>query len=724
MSDARVLVVDDNKDMANGIAMVLGEAKLETQVTYSAKSALSLMEAREFELVLSDIRMPAMSGLEFLKRVRSRWPSTRVVLLTAYGSIDSAIDAMKSGASDYLTKPFDNDALVEVVRRALAGGGPAASEGFDTAAVVGDVAAAISAEDVLPGLRNALRVLLQATGADDGEIFLCEPEGQDALLCAWTGPDGEALAGRTRFAMGVGYPGIVAATGKPLCTQGGLADDPRYLRRAVTDAGMRSMVAVPLPDARGTLGSIHLMSRSDDFPVERVLELLERAAVPISNVVRAGLASLRQSVDAICGNLDESSGQPLRVLLESMRQIAGARYGTLALVDPRTGCPDRVVSSGPSSLVCGLAEGGSWAKCPSAWAAHGFVADPGRRQWPELCRRELPRRAVSPCCLPLVAGGRLYGLVVLDSGREGTDDAGGRLIQLLTMAHQVAIRLQARRAGLTVLEPAGDGQPSGSEGPTVPELELRCLGPFAALQRGRPISADAFTRSKALVLLKLLALKAGAPVNREVLIEQLWPEVDPQQGANRLHGIVHDLRSVIEPHRKEREWVYIRNRGDLYYLDMEAPIVLDLARFRLLVAHGLRAGAEQDAEAIAWLEQAVELYRGDLFEDDPFAEWCEAEREEFKDSQVQALERLAQLYVKEGSKEKALTCLRRASRTSPFRDDLLQTQMELLSGLGRSHEALAIYEDYRRLLKKDLDVEPSPELQTLSRRLMALTKSA
>ncbi|MBI4509919.1 MAG: response regulator [Deltaproteobacteria bacterium] len=718
MTRSSVLVVDDNCDMANGIAMLLGEAELETQVAYSAECALDLMQAREFELVLSDIRMFNMSGLDLLKNIRSRWPLTKVVLLTAYGTIDSAIDAMKSGACDYLTKPFDNDTLVEVVQRAIAYG--VASGGLATAAVVGDVAAATSADDLLPGLRNAMGVLLEATGADNGEIFLCEPEGQDPLLSVWAGPDGDAISCRTRFAMGVGYPGIVVATGKPLCTKGGLAHDSRYLRRPVVEAGIRSLVAVPLPDARGALGSIHLMSRRDDFPVERVLDLLERVAVPVSNSVRAGLGALRQLVDGVSSSLDDATGESLRVLLESMRRIAGARYGTLALVDSRTGCPDRVVSTGPASMVCGHAEAGSWTKCPSVFAAHGFIAEPGRRQWPEPCRRGLPRRAASPCCLPLVADGRIYGMVALDFGREGTDHATGLLVPLLTMAHQVAIRLKAHREGLAV-EKGHEGGAAGVTARKAPELELRCLGPFEAYQRGQPISAESFTRSKALVLLKLLALKAGAPVNREVLIECLWPDVEPQVGANRLHGVVHDLRSVIEPHRTEREWRYVRNRGDLYYLDVAAPIELDLTRFRLLLAQGLRAGAEHEADAIASLEQAVLLYRGDLFEDDPFAEWCEAERAELKECHVNALERLAKLHANQGSKEKALNWIRRASRSSPYRDDLILAEMELLAELSRPNEALAVYDDYVRSLADSLGVSPSEDVQAFQRRLLGLT---
>lgn len=722
MSGTRVLVVDDNRDMVDGIAMLLGELSMDVQVAYSAEQALTLMEASEFGLVLSDIKMPGMSGLDLLRDVRARWPLTKVVLLTAHGTVDSAVDAMRTGACDYLTKPFDNDELLRVVSRAVAAG--VASGGFDVATVVGEVAAAVTADDLLPGLKAVLGVLLNATGADDGEIFLCEPDGKDPLLCVWAGPHGAALAERPRFAVNVGYPGIVAATGRPLAMKGGLAEDPRYLRRAVTDAGIRSLAAAPLPDTHGVLGSIHLMSRRDDFPVEHVLDLLERAAVPLSTAIRAGLAALRQSVDVMCGaNEVASVEQPLRVLLESMRRFAGAHQGTLAVVDPDTGIPTAVVSTGSVSLMCRQAEQGAWTTCPSVVAAHGFVGDPGRRGWPECCRRGLPSRAASPCCLPMIASGRLYGIAVLDFGRAGTEHATGRLVPLLTMAQQAAIRLKAQSSGF-VLDERQSGDAAEISAVAQPELELRCLGPFTVCQRGQAISAEAFTRSKAIALLKLLALRAGAPLSRDVLIEHLWPDVDPHQGANRLHGVVHALRSVIEPYRAERQWLYVKNRGEVYYLDLSTPLSIDLVRYRRLLNQGLRARREDGAQAIARLEEAVALYAGDLFEDDPFAEWCESERRELRECQVSALERLAQLHSAVGAGEASLVCLRRALRLSPFREDLLFAKLELLVRLARPSEALAACERYRRLLATDADAAPSAELQSLERRILASARGA
>ncbi|MCC6557889.1 MAG: sigma-54-dependent Fis family transcriptional regulator [Polyangiaceae bacterium] len=119
MSGARILVVDDKRDLARGVALILKKLSGDIAVAHSAEEALESLEQRQVDLVLSDIKMPGRDGLSLLECIRERWPSTRVVLFTAYGTIESAVAAMKQGAFDYLTKPFNNDELLVVAGRAL-----------------------------------------------------------------------------------------------------------------------------------------------------------------------------------------------------------------------------------------------------------------------------------------------------------------------------------------------------------------------------------------------------------------------------------------------------------------------------------------------------------------------------------------------------------------------------------------------------------------------------
>jgi len=500
------------------------------------------------------------------------------------------------------------------------------------------------------------------------------------------------------------------STGKPLCVQGDLASDPRFLRPGLPRMGIRSYACVPLLEPGGALGSIHLLSRRHDFPVEKMVLLLEQAAIPITSAVRAGLAALRQAVDAACGNVDEDSLEPgLRNLLATMLAASGCHHGALALIDPTTGKSSQVVTSGATSTLCSVAAAGTWRSCRNAVEGHGFAADPGRRQWPDTCRRGLPPRVARPCCLPMVSQGRLHGFVSLDFGRHDDVRAISRVVPLLAMATQAATRLSARQPGLTLKAPSPDA-PAPCAQPDTADLVIRCLGPFTIIQRGQEISAETFPRIKAVSLLKMLAIKAGVPINRDVLIERLWPDADPHAGANRLHGVVHALRSVIEPHRAERRWVYVRNHGDVYYLDTHASLDIDLTCFRDHLERGLHAGPNESAQAITHLEDAVKFYRGELFEGDSYSEWCEDERRELREQHSNALKHLAQLHAASGAHEAALGCLRRGIRFEPQRDDIHLALLELLMQLKRRTEALAHYDEYAKHLEAELGAEPAPEL--------------
>ena len=698
MSDPRVLVVDDNRDLADGIAMLLAEESFDVSVAYAAQSAIKELERTSFDLLLTDVRMPKMDGMELLQVVMERWPRTKVVVITAHGSIDAAVDAMKHGAADYITKPFDNHDLIESVARNIRAAQD--SPRFDTSAIVSEVTTLVSPDDLLPSLRRALNALLTATGADDCELFLREPGGGDSLLAVWAGPDGEALTSRTRFEGALGYPGIVAATGETLVRHD-VGSDDRYLRPSVQRTGISSYACAPLLAPAGPLGSIHLLSRDPDFPAEAAVELLQRAAAPIASAIRAGLASLREKVHDTGAPDEGVSPHLLRALLLAVTRFARSKHGTLALVETDTGVPAQVISTGPGGLLCAHAEAGAWQSCPSLLEGHAVAAGKGRRAWPVPCRRGLPKRVDSPCCLPISAHGRFHGLITLDLGSNLAEGETAPLVPLLAMAHQVALRIEAHHAGMkvdSITSASADSAPSARQ----IGLTLRCLGPFTVLQGGRAIAAEAFPRSKSLALLKLLALKAGTPQTRDYLIDQLWPDADAKSGANRLHGVVHALRSVIEPLRTEREWIYVKNRGELYYLDLDAPVDVDVVSFRALANKGLRAGADAEDEALESLEAAVDLYGGGLFEDDPYAEWCEEERRELSELHLRVLERLSQMHARRGAGEDAVTSLRRALRIAPYREDILTTLCDLLHALGRPREARELQVEYQRRVAQEL----------------------
>ena len=116
---ARLLIVDDEEPQRLMLASLLGRAGYEVDAARDGSAALALLRDRRYNLMLTDQRMPKMDGLELLERTRRDHADLPVVLMTAYGSVSTAVEAMKRGAADYLTKPFERDELLIVVQKVL-----------------------------------------------------------------------------------------------------------------------------------------------------------------------------------------------------------------------------------------------------------------------------------------------------------------------------------------------------------------------------------------------------------------------------------------------------------------------------------------------------------------------------------------------------------------------------------------------------------------------------
>ena len=117
-SHPSVLIVDDDPAMGEMLATMLGDAGYRTTVADSAPAAADIVAGSEFDAVLSDIKMPGGTGIDLVGRLRDMRPELPVVLMTAFGSIDSAVEAMRAGAFDYVTKPFKRDEILVVMERA------------------------------------------------------------------------------------------------------------------------------------------------------------------------------------------------------------------------------------------------------------------------------------------------------------------------------------------------------------------------------------------------------------------------------------------------------------------------------------------------------------------------------------------------------------------------------------------------------------------------------
>ncbi len=114
-----ILIVDDEVNIRNALVTMLEKKGYRVRGAGTGEEALRYLEEVRVDLVITDLRMPGMGGLEFLRRLKDKWSDTEVVVMTAFGSINTAVEAMRLGAYDYLTKPIDRERFGVVVEKAL-----------------------------------------------------------------------------------------------------------------------------------------------------------------------------------------------------------------------------------------------------------------------------------------------------------------------------------------------------------------------------------------------------------------------------------------------------------------------------------------------------------------------------------------------------------------------------------------------------------------------------
>jgi len=120
MEKNSVLVVDDEAVVRKAMERILQKEGIEVEACSSGYSAIQRMQEKEFDLVITDLKMPGMNGMEVLRTVRILQPDVPVIIITGYATVDTAVEAIQNGAFDYLAKPFTPEQITEKVRKAIA----------------------------------------------------------------------------------------------------------------------------------------------------------------------------------------------------------------------------------------------------------------------------------------------------------------------------------------------------------------------------------------------------------------------------------------------------------------------------------------------------------------------------------------------------------------------------------------------------------------------------
>jgi len=306
MAQNKILVIDNEPRMVDSLKALLSMEGYEVTGEENSSRAVELIEASDFDLIISDIRMPDIDGIEILKRAREKDPFMGVILITGYASLESARDAVDRGAYGYLTKPLEIDELKLAVERSL----EKRNSDLEKMRLLSDLKAAneklqlkiaqmgalTSAGNLLatttdPGetLKSILSMAIDVIGAKLGSVMIRDPLRNDLFIGASCGLDSEVVR-NTRMKIGSSVSGYVAQTGKPLIVED-IEKDSRFSRINREKYESKSLISVPLKYKDEIFGVINLNNKVDGQPFDQEdLDLLNSLAAPAAVAIdRANL---------------------------------------------------------------------------------------------------------------------------------------------------------------------------------------------------------------------------------------------------------------------------------------------------------------------------------------------------------------------------------------------------------------------------------------------------
>jgi putative nucleotidyltransferase with HDIG domain len=317
----RVLVVDDEKFIRDIIADFLGMEGYIVRTAEDGSSAVTELERARYDMVISDLKMPRMGGLDLLKEVSKTHPDTLTVIMTGFGTVETAIDAMKRGAYDYILKPFKVEEVVHIVQRGLEKRRLTAEnlrlrEALSLYKVSEAIAASLSLDEVVAtltdGALSEVRADLVSTWLDDGEGGYFQRSQSPATHL----PAGEEL-GQLDAARIV----ELLKAGTPLVEHGARA---RELFAEHPARQVSSVAVVPMKMRDRLMGWIAVVSltasrRFDEGQRKLLVMMASRAAAAIENarLYQDLQATFQQTIQSLARTIDRmdhyTSGHSERV---------------------------------------------------------------------------------------------------------------------------------------------------------------------------------------------------------------------------------------------------------------------------------------------------------------------------------------------------------------------------------------------------------------------------
>ncbi len=454
MSGERVLVVDDDPDVVELCRRILTSEGYLVKGATSGQEALEMARREPFDLLLVDIRMPDMDGMEVYRSIRVIAPEVAGVIITAYGSLDVAIEAIELGFSGFVAKPFSSEALALAVGQALERRRLERENARLRALIpLFELSRAFMGITELDGLLNrVVQVAREETGADRASLMLL---GDDGLTIEAAAGLGRRLEAEEALAA------LAVERGEALLLDKDSPFDPR-LRKAM-GGEVSSALCVPLKAKGRVIGVLNLTKLGgppfSEVDMELVSILCGQAAIAIENVRL--YATQKQRAQEMGMLLDIAKvttstlhmTKVLKLLAQRAARACGADRCTILLLDEK----GKTLTPAMSQFASGRKDKRMWrlfkdisyprpvAEVPEAQQ----VLQEGRPLFiPDALASSLPRYWIEPfnvkslLVVPLISKGRPIGVMGLDHIEEGKGFTAEQVRLALTIGAQAAIAIE------------------------------------------------------------------------------------------------------------------------------------------------------------------------------------------------------------------------------------------------------------------------------------------
>lgn len=276
------------------------------------------------------------------------------------------------------------------------------------------------------------------------------------------------------------------------------------------------------------------------------------------------------------------------------------------------------------------------------------------------------------------------------------------------------VRVQPQEAPLAVAAPLTVWFQLPSATWADADVTARVLGPLEVTVGGRHIAK--WPSLKAKTLFQYLLLNEGRPIRRDLLMELQWPDHTYNSARNNLNVALSNLRAILQaPAQPSQPILY---RDGCYRLNPELTWWIDRTEFRSVIQQAqLASRASEQKRAIDLYDQAVQLYRGPLFEEEPTDHWFLAEQHQLKELYLQALERLAEIYCDAGELSSAVRFGQLATAVDRCRESAHRTLMRCFAEQHQQQLVCRQYLSCVTALRDDLDVLPGHETVQLFHQL-------